>query len=58
MENAKCRSRGYAADAGAYGGSCVADIMGKSLNPSYGGWRKSLPRTEQPRPSDHHRLFQ
>ena len=60
MANAKCRSCGHAADAGAYCSSCAADIMAKALNPFFGGRRKKFPRPEpirHPPPSTQHRLF-
>ena len=43
MANAKCRSCGHAADAGAYCSSWAADIMAKALNPFFGGGEKVPP---------------
>ena len=37
MANAKCRSCGLAADAGAHCSSCAAAITAKALNPFFGG---------------------
>ena len=46
MANPKCRSCDHAADAGAYCSSCAADIMGKAIDPFFGGRRKKHARPE------------
>ena len=46
MANAKCRTCDHVAAAGAYCGTCAADIMAKALNPFFGGRRKKLPPAE------------
>ena len=58
MTNAKCSSCDHAADAGACCSSCAEGIMAKALKPFFGGRRKKLPRSEPPRLSTQHQLFQ
>ncbi len=61
MANAKCRSCGHAADAGAHCSSCAAAITAKALNPFFGDRWKKLPRPEPheaSRPLTQQRLFQ
>ena len=43
MANAICRTCDHAADAGAYCGSCAADLMAKALDPYFRGLHKKLP---------------
>ena len=60
MGNGTCRRCRRAADAGAYCGSCAADIMARALNPRYGGRRKKEGKPEPVRPlraSGQQRLF-